>query len=182
MMNFLVQFRRIRRGVSEVVRTVPVSTPDASAALARARSMAGTRFWPARTDALRVMSDGGHTLIDWIVPVEAPHPKATSLQETSRQHIPGATRATRRPESDTWPLDPTLARTPHNHVFDVGQAVTYAEDGKAGAWEGGYDIVALHGRADKDPRYAIRNAGQSYDRIVREHELRENLGARERGR
>jgi hypothetical protein len=66
-------------------------------------------------------------------------------------------------------------------MFDVGQAVTYAEDGKAEVWEGGYEIVALYGVRDKDPRYAIRNADQSYERIVREHELRENLGARERG-
>jgi hypothetical protein len=181
-MDFLVQFRRMRRGVPEVVRTIPVSALDGLAALARARSIAGTRFWPPRTDALRVMDDGGHTLVDWIVPVEARHPRTASLRETSQEHIPGATRATRPLASDTRPLDPKSARAPHDHVFDVGQAVTYAEDGKAAAWEGGYEIVALYGLEDKDPRYAIRNASQSYDRIVREHELRENLGARERGR
>jgi hypothetical protein len=176
-MNFLVQFRRMRRGVSEVIRTVPVSALDGPGALARARSIAGTRFWPPRTDALRVMDDGGRTLIDWIVPVEPLHSIATSLQGTSRRHIPRATRAILPLESDIG----LLALTPHVHMFDVGQAVTYAEDGKAEVWEGGYEIVALYGVRDKDPRYAIRNADQSYERIVREHELRENLGARERG-
>ena len=75
------------------------------------------------------------------------------------------------------PSTPSLGQ----HRFAVGQAVSYAEDGQPEIWKGGYEIVRLddphHG-----PRYAIRSADQSYDRIVHEHELREDLGARGRGR
>src|SRR5215207_8806538 len=56
--TFLVQFKRFRRGVPEVIRTLSLSTIDGAAALAFTRSLAGTRHWPARTDALRVMDDG----------------------------------------------------------------------------------------------------------------------------
>ena len=70
--TFLVQFKRLRRGVPEVIRTLSLSTIDGAAALAFARSLAGTRHWPARTGALRVMDDGGRTLLDWTVPVTAP--------------------------------------------------------------------------------------------------------------
>ena len=73
-MVFLVQFRHFRRGVSEVIGTIPITAADGSAALARARSLAGTRFWPPRTAALRVMDDGGRTLIDWAVPVATAQP------------------------------------------------------------------------------------------------------------
>jgi len=59
----------------------------------------------------------------------------------------------------------------------VGQAVSYAEDGQPETWKGGYEIVRLD-----EPQYAVRSANQSYDRIVHEHELREDLGARVRGR
>jgi hypothetical protein len=67
--TFLVQFKRFRRGVPEVIRTLSLSTIDGAAALAFTRSLAGTRHWPPRTDALRVMDDGGRTLLDWTVPV-----------------------------------------------------------------------------------------------------------------
>jgi hypothetical protein len=100
-MVFLVQFRRFRRGVPEVVRTIPIAAANGSAALTRARSFAGTRFWPPRTDALRV---------------------------------------------------------------------------------GGYEIVGRFDPGGREPQYAIRNADQSYDRIVQEDELRKDLGARTRGR
>jgi hypothetical protein len=63
----------------------------------------------------------------------------------------------------------------------VGQAVSYAEDGQPEIWKGGYEIVRLDDPRD-EPQYAVRSADQSYDRIVHEHELREDLGARVRGR
>jgi hypothetical protein len=76
--TFLVQFKRIRRGVPEVIRTLSLATVDGAAALAFARSLAGTRHWPARTDALRVMDDGGRTVLDWTVPVAPPQPVTNS--------------------------------------------------------------------------------------------------------
>lgn len=73
-MRFLVQFKRFRRGVPEVIGTLPIAAADGAAALAFARSLAGMRRWPTRTDALRVMDDGGRTLLDWNVPVAAAEP------------------------------------------------------------------------------------------------------------
>jgi hypothetical protein len=67
------------------------------------------------------------------------------------------------------------------HLFAVGQAISYAEDGQPETWKGGYEIVRLDD-PHREPQYAIRSADQSYDRIVYEHELREDLGARARGR
>ncbi len=73
-MTYLVQFKRFRRGVPIVVRTIRLESADGAAALARVQSFLGTRHWPARVDALRVMDDGGRTLIDWNVPAAMPHP------------------------------------------------------------------------------------------------------------
>jgi len=67
-MKFLVQFKRYRRGVSEVIGTLPIAATDGAAALTFAQSLAGMRRWPPRTDALRVIDDGGRTLLDWTVP------------------------------------------------------------------------------------------------------------------
>jgi hypothetical protein len=61
----------------------------------------------------------------------------------------------------------------------VGQSVSYAEDGQPEIWKGRYEIVRLDHRRE-EPQYAITNADQSYDRIVHEHELREDLGVRGR--
>jgi hypothetical protein len=61
----------------------------------------------------------------------------------------------------------------------VGEPISYAEDGQPEIWKGGYEIVRLDDGRD-EPQYAIRNADQSYDPIVHEHELREDLGARVR--
>src|SRR5688500_16899665 len=77
-MKFLVQFKRFRRGVPEVIGTLPIAATDGAAAMAFARSLAGKRRWPARTDALRVMDDGGRTLLDWTVPVAAAQPLTPS--------------------------------------------------------------------------------------------------------
>jgi hypothetical protein len=75
---FLVQFRRLRRGVPEVVRTTSSATGNCAAALASGRRFAGTRHWSAQTNALRVMDDGGRTLLDWTVPGAAP-PQRSSV-------------------------------------------------------------------------------------------------------
>jgi hypothetical protein len=69
--TILVQFKRFRRGVLEVTRSLHRPSIDDAAALAHARSLAGTRHWPAGTDALRVMDNNGFTLLDWRVPAAA---------------------------------------------------------------------------------------------------------------
>jgi hypothetical protein len=179
-MTFLIQFKRFRRGVPEVIGTLPIAAADGAAALAFARSLAGMRRWPSRTDALRVMDDGGRTLLDWIVPVATAQPVTSSptpvpAKSTGTKLRPAPLLTAEHPEASR----PTLASG--EHLFAVGQAVSYAEDGQPETWKGGYEIVRLddphHGA-----RYAIRSADQSYDRIVHEHELREDLGARGRGR
>ncbi|MET0529835.1 MAG: hypothetical protein ABW003_16135 [Microvirga sp.] len=68
-MSFLVQFKRLHRGVPQVIRTLAFDGPDQTAALDGAKRLAGTRHWPVFTDAVRVMDDSGHTLLDWPVPV-----------------------------------------------------------------------------------------------------------------
>ena len=45
-MTFLVQFKRYRRGVSEVIGTLPIAATDGAAALAFTQSLAGMRRWP----------------------------------------------------------------------------------------------------------------------------------------
>jgi hypothetical protein len=179
-MTFLVQFRRLRRGVPEVIRTMHLTTVDSAAALAYAQNLVGTRRWPVRTDALRVMDDGGRTLIDWTVPAATAQPSGHSLVA-----VPTAlTHAEPRPAppiaAERHSLKPPRFET-GRHLFAVGQSVSYAEDGRPDIWEGGYEIVRLDAPLD-EPQYAIRSADQSYDRIVHELELREDLGARMRGR
>jgi hypothetical protein len=179
-MTFLIQFKRFRRGVPEVIGTLPIAAEDGPAALAFARSLAGMRRWPSRTDALRVMDDGGRILLDWTVPVAAALPLTSSPTPVAAK----PTGKEPRPASPIVMEQPEESRsTPASgeHLFAVGQAVSYAENGRPEIWKGGYEIVRLddphHG-----PRYAIRSADQSYDRIVHEYELREDLGARGRGR
>lgn len=185
-MTFLIQFKRFRRGVPEVIGTLPIAAADGAAALAFARSLAGMRHWPARTDALRVMDDGGRTLLDWTVPVVtaqpvtyAPIPIPTEPTGNEPDSAPPikAKPPIKVKRSEECPSTAALGR----HRFAVGQAVSYAEDGQPEVWKGGYEIVRLDDPRD-EPQYAIRNADQSYDRIVHEHELREDLGARVRGR
>jgi hypothetical protein len=179
-MTFLIQFKRFRRGVPEVIRTLPITAIDGAAALTFARSLAGMKHWPIRTDALRVMDDGGRTLLDWTVPV------ATAPPFTYAPTPVPAKPAGKEPRSPPRMMaeQPEKSRsTPAlgSHLFAVGQSVSYAEDGQPEVWKGGYEIVRLDDPHHR-PRYAIRNADQSYDRIVHEHELREDLGARVRGR
>jgi hypothetical protein len=179
-MTFLIQFKRFRRGVPEVIGTLPITAIDGAAALAFARSLAGMKHWPIRTDALRVMDDGGRTLLDWTVPTATAQPftyapTPVPAKPAGKEPRPPPLMMTEQPEKSR--STPALG----GHLFAVGQSVSYAEDGQPEVWKGGYEIVKLddprHG-----PRYAIRNPDQSYDRIVHEHELREDLGARGRGR
>jgi hypothetical protein len=179
-MTFLVQFKRYRRGVLEVIQTLPIAAVNGTAALAFARSPVGMRHWPTRTDALRVMDDGGRTLLEWTVPV-------ASIQPVTYPRVPVPTPpAGDKPRAAPPPLAGQSKESPSTltqdgHLFAVGQAVSYAEDGQPEVWQGGYEIVRLDDPRG-EPRYAIRSADQSYDRIVHEHELREDLGARVRGR
>jgi hypothetical protein len=87
---FLVQFKRFRRGVLEVTRTLHLPSIDGAAALAHARSLAGTRHWPAGTDALRVMDDNGRTLLDWRVPAATLSPSRPSKADALNEHSPPA--------------------------------------------------------------------------------------------
>src|SRR5687768_1517508 len=75
-MTFLVQFIRFRRGVPEAIRTLSFASADAANALARAKALIGRGSYPVRTEALRVMDNGGRTLVDWTVPVAAEQPTA----------------------------------------------------------------------------------------------------------
>jgi hypothetical protein len=65
------------------------------------------------------------------------------------------------------------------HLYAIGQHVSYAEDGIAWPWRGGYEIIALLAVGAHEPKYQMRNADQSYDRVVQEHELTEDLAARD---
>jgi hypothetical protein len=126
------------------------------------------------------MDDGGRTLLDWTVPVETAQPVTYSPIRVPTKPAGKEARPAPRPpaeQPEESPSTPVLGR----HRFAVGQAVSYAEDGQPETWKGGYEIVRLDDPRD-EPQYAIRSADQSYDRIVHEHELREDLGARARGR
>jgi hypothetical protein len=144
-MTFLIQFKRFRRGVPEVVGTLPIAAADGAAALAFAQSLGGMRRWPARTDALRVMDEGGRILLDWTVPIASARPVT---------YPPGPV-ATKRADKEQRPA-PLMAEQPEEspstlalgrHRFAVRQAVSYAEDGQPETWKGGYEIVRLD-----DPR------------------------------
>jgi hypothetical protein len=177
--TFLVQFIQFRRGIPEVSRTLQLAVSDAAVALAEAKSRTGAGTWPRPTGALRVMDDGGRTLIDWVVPGVL-----VATAEPILAHANSPERSITEPRSSPSWAAPRLSRasadapSTRRHVFHVGQAVSYAEDGKPESWRGGYDIIELRHPGPGEPQYAIRNADQSCDRIVQEHELREDLGAR----
>jgi hypothetical protein len=88
--TFVVQFKRFRRGVPEVIRTLPVATIDGAAALAYAKSLVGTRHWPGQADALRVIDDRGRTLLDWTVPAAIAQPSvAAAAMRSAAAIVPG---------------------------------------------------------------------------------------------
>jgi hypothetical protein len=121
-MTFLVQFKRLRRGVPEVIRTLHLETVDGSAALARVQSLAGTHHWPIGTDALRLMDDTGRTRCDWTVPAAFPQPSP----ETRLSPRAAAVGASEMSETGITRADKRLAR----HLFAVGQPASYGEDGQ----------------------------------------------------
>jgi hypothetical protein len=57
------------------------------------------------------------------------------------------------------------------HLYGLGDQISYAEDGVAWPWKGGFEVIALLPGGIDEPAYRIRNADQAYDRVVREHEL-----------
>jgi hypothetical protein len=143
--TFLVQFFRFRRGVPEVIRTLNLAAENAEAALAGAKRVV-TASGPSRTEAIRVMDDGGRTLIDWRIPVETVQP------------LPQ-----------------------RRHRFAAGQSIAYTEDGTRDDPRGGFEIVGLTDPGTHEPAYVIRTAEETSNRLVKEHELQEDLGARVRG-
>ncbi len=178
-MRYFVQFIRFRRGVPEPIRTIPVEAEDEEAVLVRVRSRVETGTWPMNTDALRVMDDGGHTVLQWAMPPAeqqtVPSPEPNRGSQIEREPVPEG-----KAIEGGQPAAIGMTVTHHPHL-ELGQAVSYAEDGKPETWQGGYQIVnapdLIHGEA----QYTIRNADDTHDRIVNEHELREDLASRTRG-
>jgi hypothetical protein len=173
--TFVVQFIHFRRGVPEVIRTLNLGSADAAAALARAKPLV-TRSWPSRTDAIRVMDDGGRTLIDWTVP-------PATLESSADLPIRGSRGSTvHEPPSRTARgseerlLAHAAESAPSHHRFNAGQPVSYAEHGKPEIWTGGYEIIALRELGPGEPQYVIRNVDETHDHIVQEHELQEGFG------
>ncbi|MEZ0171200.1 hypothetical protein [Microvirga sp. TS319] len=67
------------------------------------------------------------------------------------------------------------------HRYAVGPHVSYAEAYPPhDVWSGRYEIVFLLPAGDREPQSQIRSDEQTYDRVVRESQLQEDLGARGR--
>jgi hypothetical protein len=173
----LMQFLRLRRGVSEVVYTIDFAG-DVSAVLAEGARLVRRGRWPARADGLRAVDQCGRTLMRWEVAADIDQPSSALLAAASDR---GTVE------------EPTMPRHSRDHLkggvfprgahhFDVGQPVSYADDDEPDTWKGGYEIIELPVPADHEPQYVIRNANDTYNLVVQEHELREDLGARLRGR
>jgi hypothetical protein len=178
--DFHVQFVRFRRGEPEVIRTLHIEATDGAAALARVTCGIGMGTWPMNTAALRVMDDGGRTVLDWMVPSSSHEPLPSLPQAPD---LPSIISPALLSDNSTPENLPESARSESGgqHLLDVGQAISYAEDGKPEHWQGGYQIVNAVAADAREPRYTIRNADDPNDRVVKQHELREDLGARTRG-
>jgi hypothetical protein len=74
----LMQFMRLRRGVSEVVHTVEFDG-DASAVLAEGARLVRRGRWPGRADGLRAIDQCGRTLMRWGLAVDADQPSSPVL-------------------------------------------------------------------------------------------------------
>lgn len=178
-MTFLVQFIRFRRGAPEVVRTLPVAAQDERAALERVKDRAGRGSWPMNTDALRVMDSGGRTRLDWVVPLPDGHVPAPGEVPLHARTDPASSikdRASDEPPR-TEP-DAPMSR----HPSDVGQAASCTEEGDPEDRKGVCEVVDTSDPAGSGARCTIRSADETHDRVVKEHELREDLGSRSRGR
>jgi hypothetical protein len=172
-----IQFLRLRRGVSEVVHTIRFRG-NASALLAEGARLVARGRWPARADGLRAIDERGRTLMKWHLVADVDQPCSAMPVTASRR---------RRADEPALPLplrDDLKSRVlpvgPHH--FDVGQPVSYADNDQPDMWRGGYEIIELSAPADHEAQYVIRNADEPYNLVVEEHELREDLGARLRGR
>ena len=77
-MRFVVQFNRFRRGVPEAIRTIQIDADDSEAALTQVKGRVGTGTWPMNTEALRVLDEGGRTVLQWKVPGPAEQEAASS--------------------------------------------------------------------------------------------------------
>jgi hypothetical protein len=77
-MMFLVQSIAFRRGIPEVSGTLHIAAADCAAALEQAKGRVGTGVWPRRTDALRVMDEGGRSLCEWRNDPSAPFGQAAN--------------------------------------------------------------------------------------------------------
>ena len=173
----LMQFLRLRRGVSEVVHTVDFEG-DVSAVLAEGARLVRRGRWPARADGLRALDQCGRTLMRWEMAENADEPSSALI-------APDPDRRTAEEPTMHRPLRDYLKGgdlAGGSHHFDVGQPVSYADDLEPDVWKGGYEIIELPEPVDHEPQYVIRNADEPYNLVVQEHELREDLGARQRGR
>jgi len=101
-MTFLVQFLRFRRGVPEVIGTHQLPAASAAEALEIAKTRVGAGSWPVRTEALRVMDDGGRMLADWLVPESQPSPAVDTLRFAAQQRM--AAELFVRPRRNASPL------------------------------------------------------------------------------
>ncbi len=77
--------------------------------------------------------------------------------------------------------DPREEHNMRMHRYAVGQHVSYAENSSPqDFWMGGYEIIFLLPAGNREPQYQIWSVDQSYDRVVWESQLQEDLGARGR--
>ena len=172
----IVQFLRFRRGVPEVVSTRTYSGTDEHSALDSVMALRGSRLWPAQTEAIRILGESGRTLMQSMLAPLTRVLGRTSPDLPEKRAAPTDLAAT--PPSSSVTLVTRTAR----QGFEVGQAVSYAKGGLPEFWAGGFEIVGLHAADKGGTQYAIRNAEESADRVVQQHELCEDLGARGRGR
>ncbi len=80
----LMQFIRLRRGVSEVVHTVHFDG-DASAVLAEGARLVRRGRWPGRADGVRAVDQCGRTLMRWELAVDADQPSSPLLAAASNR-------------------------------------------------------------------------------------------------
>ena len=132
------------------------------------------RHWPTRTDALRVMDDGGRTLLDWTVPAATAQPVTyapTSVPTKPAGNVPRPAPPMMAEALRREPINARLGQP----LFAVGQAISYAEDGQPETWNGGYEIVRLDDPR-REPQFAIRSAdSRTIGSSMKT--LREDLGA-----
>lgn len=65
------------------------------------------------------------------------------------------------------------------HRYTVGQHVSYAEDYSLNRiWLSGYEVVSLLPAGNREPQYQIRTDDQTYDQVVWESQLQEEIGRR----